>query len=436
MTFHIASGALLANNNVMKLTAHDVANANDIGFKKSTGYFQSLTSGAPGIFSGGGVMATGIQNVSENGNLQPSTINTNMAVVGNGFFITSPGVDSAVTEYTRNGTFVPDSNGYLCNAAGAYLKGWKTDSKGVIPPTTNVSDVASLDVLNVANIIGQAKATENMTLGYTLPSSEAYFANDPSRTIVKATSVYDNLGGKHDVILTWKKLAVVSPSTWELSITCPDATVYKDDTTGLPGDLYGGNDGLTTPMTVVFDSDGRPSTYDGAATPPGIYFLWDVTKTSAEDTVTTLDLGTIGTAEGLTCLDVTEAVVTRNRQDGAPIGDYRNVSINDTGLISVNFSNGSTSVIGQIALASFVAPNFLEAQSGCAWIETQESGTYLLGKPKSGVFGKIQPSALEGSTVDLTSKLTDMIDLQNHYSANTKTISAYKKEFEDLLRIF
>ena len=123
------------------------------------------------------------------------------------------------------------------------------------------------------------------------------------------------------------------------------------------------------------------------------------------------------------------------QQDGREFGTFRSVSINEEGLVSAIYSNGQELKIAQVAMANFAAPDRLESLSGNSWIQTDESGTYVLGLPTSGGMGKIQSYSLEKSTVDIAEKMTDLIELQNHYVSNTKSIATKKDMFAALMAI-
>lgn len=421
MGFGIPTSALKANNDSMKAATQDIAASSAIGAKENDCYFSSMIAGNGGPASGAGVVSSGVQNVSAQGSLKTSALETHLAVSGNGLFVCTSSVTERNIEYTRAGHFYTDKEGNLCNIAGLFLLGWITDEAGNVPNTVNKSDISSLIPINVNRVSGLAQATENLQLGYNLPSGA------PVGTVINSsTSVFDSLGAQHNLLLEWTRTAI-TPCTWTLSITCADGIVNQE---GL-GILYGN----PTPVEVVFDGDGKPLTFGGGVTPPRIEILWDNTITNANPSTVNLNLGTVGALDGVACR-AGDYQLTRQSQDGREFGTFRNVSIDEDGKIFAIYSNGQSVVIGRIALANFAAPDQLEAQSGNSYIETDASGTYVLSEPRIGGFGKIVSNALESSTVDLASKLTQIIELQTHYSANTKSIEAYRRNFDDLLRVF
>lgn len=71
-------------------------------------------------------------------------------------------------------------------------------------------------------------------------------------------------------------------------------------------------------------------------------------------------------------------------------------------------------------LATVASPDKLTVLSGNVYQANSESGATVTGWPNSGNFGYVQSGALEESNVDLAGQLTDMIEAQKSYSANSK----------------
>ena len=101
--------------------------------------------------------------LSEQGDTQQTTSNTDLAISGQGFFVvTDKATDVTSTDarlFTRAGSFTADSEGYLKNSAGLYLQGWLADSDGAI--ATDPSDLTKLSSINVSSFGGTADATSH-----------------------------------------------------------------------------------------------------------------------------------------------------------------------------------------------------------------------------------------------------------------------------------
>jgi flagellar hook protein FlgE len=88
--------------------------------------------------------------------------------------------------------------------------------------------------------------------------------------------------------------------------------------------------------------------------------------------------------------------------------------------MSFDYSNGASLPAYDIPLANVVSPDNLMSINGGAYLPTSASGPVYVGTPGGGGFGSIDSSSLESSTVDLATELTEMIEAQSAYEANSK----------------
>jgi flagellar hook protein FlgE len=72
---------------------------------------------------------------------------------------------------------------------------------------------------------------------------------------------------------------------------------------------------------------------------------------------------------------------------------------------------------------------------GNAFQTNPASGAPQVGLPGSGGLGTINASSLEGSTVDLATELTNMVQAQSSYEANSKVFQAGAKLLDVLNNI-
>ena len=99
-------------------------------------------------------------------------------------------------------------------------------------------------------------------------------------------------------------------------------------------------------------------------------------------------------------------------------------------LQAIRKSYGRTEVIhgidAEIKDGEFIV---IVGPSGCgkstllrmvAGLETITSGDIRIGFPNEGKLGSVVSGALEGSNVDIAEELTDMIEAQRNYTANSK----------------
>ena len=88
--------------------------------------------------------------------------------------------------------------------------------------------------------------------------------------------------------------------------------------------------------------------------------------------------------------------------------------------MSFNYTNGASIAAYDIPLGNVASPDFLTSINGNAFEANGDSGQVFVGAPGTGSFGSIDSSSLENSTVDLATELTDMIQAQSAYEANSK----------------
>lgn len=186
---------------------------------------------------------------------------------------------------------------------------------------------------------------------------------------------------------------------------------------------------------VRFDSQGTPKQYYVSE----MSIEWangalDMTGDQNEGVRITLDMGNLGTNDGLTNLsgDFTTNYIN---QDGAKFGSYSGVSIDESGVVTALFDNGETRPIAILPLATFANPNGMESLTGNAWIETDYSGQALLKRAGTDGAGEISSNALESSTVDLATEFSNMIVTQRAYSAATKIITTADEMLDELTRL-
>ena len=66
------------------------------------------------------------------------------------------------------------------------------------------------------------------------------------------------------------------------------------------------------------------------------------------------------------------------------------------------------------------SPDQLSVLPGNVYAQSADSGDVRIGFPSEGSLGAVVSGALEGSNVDIAEELTDMIEAQRNYTANSK----------------
>jgi len=402
---------LAAQSNAMGMISDNIANVNTVGYKRLEARFSSLVTQETTLtqHSPGGVTASPYSRVEQQGLLQGSSSGTDLAIAGEGFFVVHEQANPVLGSnflFTRAGSFNPDKNGDLQNAAGYYLQGYNLQTNPNPPPSA--STLSGLETVNVSNLSGSAMPTQSISLVANLPS-----ASNVGDNFGVTTQIFDSLGNSHDFVINFQKTGV---NAWDYNVSDPTSL---GATTGT-----GAGDG-----SITFNTDGSLQTLT-ATTPFGVTG-W---TTGAADSTFTIDMGTVGNNDGLSQF-AGDFTISDIEQDGVRFGVFTGVTIDESGLVTALFDNGQRLEIYRLPLASFNNPNALGGVTGNAYLQTDQSGNFQLNLAGNSGAGLISPSSLESSTVDLAEEFTNMIITQRAYSASARTITTADDMLEELMRI-
>ncbi|MGC9312305.1 MAG: flagellar hook-basal body complex protein, partial [Sediminispirochaetaceae bacterium] len=148
-----------------------------------------------------------------------------------------------------------------------------------------------------------------------------------------------------------------------------------------------------------------------------------------------LTLGEVGSVVNSMTQFAEKSSTKAFRQNGYPMGYLENFKIDQSGVITGVYSNGTNRVLGQLALASFTNPGGLEKAGENTYVVTNNSGDPRIGESGVAGKGKIIAGALEMSNVDLAEEFTDMIITQRGFQANSKSITTSDQMLQELLTL-
>ncbi len=421
---------LNANSQALSIASSNIANVNTIGYKAGQNNFSTLLADSMGSgdISSQGVISIASQNVTQQGLLQTTESPTDLAISGNGFFVVNQLANgTGRVLYTRAGNFTPDNNGDLKNAAGFYLMGWPVDINGNIPTDRN-----DMSPVNIAGLSGKAQATTVMSIQANLQASttavSGYTPGDMSNGTVtpaftRTINVYDSQGGAQPLGISFVKTGA---NTWAYEVN------YQGTTSNLTG---------TNPIatgTMTFNSDGTLANADSTASPAvgsiNVTIPWNPATSGLQPQTLSLAMGTVGNSDGITQFDSPSALVNSS-VNGALFGSLTGVSVDSSGFVTAQFSNGLIQKIYKLPIATFSNPNGLGAVSGNAYAVTNESGNAIVGEANTGGAGSISSKSLESSTVDLAGEFTNLITTQRAYSASARIITTADQMLQRLDQI-
>jgi flagellar hook protein FlgE len=375
-----------------------VANASTVGFKGSTAVFGDMYANSfygvadtqPGI----GVQTMNVEQGMGQGDITSTSNNLDLAINNNGFFVVKSGGTSGTTEYTRNGQFEVNNQGYIVNGTDV-LQGWPA-TNGVITqgPVSNLQLQTSMISPKVTSTVGMGV---NLDSSDTAPTTATFSPTDPtSYNWSNSSTVYDSLGNSHNLAMYYSENTPTAGGTnWTVNAYVDGNPATLSSTTlnfNTSGALT-----TTTPIAVTY----TPAAANGASAPMSFNVNYAGSTQYGQSSAT----------NSLT-------------NDGYASGTVSSMNISTTGVIQATYTNGQTNVIGQIALANFTDDQGLQAIGGNRWVQTNASGSPQLNAPGSGTAGTLTDSALESSNVNLTTELVNMITAQRYYQANSQTIKA------------
>ena len=450
-----AVSGLKAQSFALEHVSGNIANSQTIGYKRTETSFADLVPESPYYKQlAGGVQAFTRATNSVQGDISSAAVTTYMGINGNGFFIVEPRIGlsdgkpvfAGNEAYTRRGDFEFDSEGYLVNGAGYYLKAIKVD-----PQTGNV--VGSVpEPVQITNDFLPARKSTTIDLRANLASypltanadpeeegsellNPANFTNDPTDTnnppatgdgFVQAKDVeifldssisggaitlYDADGAEVNVQMRWAKISTdPNPEVWNL--------FYQTSSTATDAEPAWMNAG----QVYEFDETGKLEDDFTTVT------LTDLTVNGQSVGDITLNHGVNGITQ---YADTGGSVqVTDLSQDGYAAGELVGVSISDAGRIVANYTNGRTVDLYEVQLASFNAANRLQKIDGGAFVVTQDSGQAIMGAQ-----GTVLGAALENSNTDIADEFTKLIVTQQAYSAATRIVTTSDEMLQEVLNM-
>ncbi|PJK28452.1 flagellar hook protein FlgE [Minwuia thermotolerans] len=428
---------LNAQSQAMSSIANNIANVNTVGFKSTRAAFTTLVGQAGTAsrgFNAGGVQAQPINLNNSQGLLQQSTSATDIAISGNGFFVVNTTPDDATGEFlfTRAGQFSPDQNGNLRNSAGHYLRGWPIDANGDIPTNRTVLDVTQ--TVNVNSITGSATATDAISLQANLQSTQtvnagigAYAAGDMAAgtfdpDFETTLQLFDSQGGTRSLTIGFLKSATANQWLTEIYVE-PAAQV----------DAATHPNGLISSGTMAFNTDGTLDLTSTSAALQNLNITWDASL-GVDNSTVAVDFGSDGATDGMTQFNGISQIIS-NSINGAVFGSLTGVEIDENGIVTAFFDNGTRQKAFQLPIATFTNNSGLSSVNGNAFQQNNDSGNFSLNVAGVGGAGFIAPSSLESSTVDLAEEFTNMIQTQRAFSANGKIITSVDEMLEELVRL-
>ncbi|MFT5660780.1 MAG: flagellar hook protein FlgE [Sulfurimonas sp.] len=410
--FYTGLAGVRSNQFAIDVTSDNLANISTTGFRGSEYEFaslfedaintsHSLNSSTVGI--GSRIQATALKEAQ--GSLELTDRSTDLAILGNGWFGTQGANDPI---YTRDGAFTFDANSDLVSQDGAYVLG---TIGGNISDDDTLTEI--IDEVPLGNVGTQEKLRFPSTLTYPpVASTTASFignigTTDDLRTM--SAGVIDPENNRNNLELIFTKATNQVPPGIQWDVIAKTKSLDEQTT-------YDTQEGF-----VEFDSQGS---------------LLSSTFTTIDNNGVdvTIDLGT--GFNGV--LSNNTAISASSSANGTIGGDLVGYSINKNADVLATFSNGFQSSVGKIAVYHFQNDQGLERINGSKFQESSNSGRPLFYKDSDNqnIIGvDIANFKLEGSNIDMTYGITELIILQRSFDANSKSITTADQMMQKALNM-
>jgi flagellar hook protein FlgE len=233
--------------------------------------------------------------------------------------------------------------------------------------------------------------------------------------------VYDSQGGKH--VLSGAFVRTNTANTWDMVLSSMSGNINQ----------------VTIPNrrieNITFDTtNGYYTGVTGSGNPSE--FVVSFAHDPLNPQTIALDFGAVGQLNGLTQFAGNSTAVAKD-QDGYEAGQLSSVSVNNEGIVIGAFSNGIKKDIGAIQISLFQNTSGLERIGNSYFTSSANSGVPVATQAMSGGAGSVHGGALEKSNSDVATQFVSMIQAQNGFQANARTIRVANdilRELSSLIR--
>ncbi|QGZ38447.1 flagellar hook protein FlgE [Pseudoduganella flava] len=412
MSFNIALSGIQAINEQLSSISNNIANAGTYGYKAQRANFSSMYAGSQPT---GTQIGSTTQNIGLTGGVLNTGRSLDASIDGKGFFISK--TSTGETVYSRVGIFTKDANDYLVDSAGRRVQGYPvaqpSGTKGTLGDLTVPTGLLKASPSTAIDFTANLSADWPVmpAAGWVPPNAAATppVVADPSTySMSKVTLAYDSLGNSHTVTQYF----------------------FADDAAARTVQVRTSVDGVQLPptdggeATLTFDTTGQL-----VVTAPAtkVTNTLKFTGKDAEASEITIDFTGTTFQKG-------EATTSTNAADGYAAGSYVGVELGADGSVIAKYSNGQKQQVGIVALATFKNEDGLTPVNDTSWTASAASGAANEGEPGRGNAGSLAVSSLEGSNVDITSELVNLMGSQRNYQANSKVITTENQMLQSLMQ--
>jgi flagellar hook protein FlgE len=393
-TIYTGTTGLLAFSRGLNVISNNVANLNTPGFKGNDLLFSDLfyrlqiASGTGdgkvlGAYVGEGVTADQTFIRFNQGELQDTGNSNDVAIQGNGFFITRRNGEIL---YTRAGQFeINGSDRLIMRDDGAQVM--------ALGPNGALVDFSIAGLRS-----NPPRATTQVSFVNNL-SSDATDFNVPNVQVFNSQGIVQTLNVRA------QNNSAAQAGSWLIDVTDQNGKA------------------LATAREIRFQANGSPAagfnqfSFSPAEGQPNIRFFF----------------GTPGSFTGATSFAAgSTSTLAVGSQNGRATGSLTETSFDEQGYLQLTYSNGQTAQGPRLALAWFSDLQQLMQLPGARFQAAPDQERIVAG-PADSVMGTTVGQNIELSNVEVTSEFTDLIIDQRGYQSSSQVISVANEMMQELL---
>ena len=202
--FSIIKSGMATATHELSVVSNNVANASSHGFKKSITSFADIASAShraslPSTSAGLGAFVEGTRAVHSQSAITSTDKKTDLALSGDGYFmVRNPnrvGGNEGSIEFTRNGSFAVDADGFLTTPDGANVLGYPLVDNGFAAIVDNPNAVAPIQI----PFARDGASMSSLDISSDGQISAIYGNTDPVPISTIALGTFSNPGGLKQV---------------------------------------------------------------------------------------------------------------------------------------------------------------------------------------------------------------------------------------------
>jgi len=294
-------------------------------------------------------------------------------------------------------------------------------AQGKITITGNSTGYSLAQITNMTYVPAGADAL-------TIPTFFDYAAIGGNDSKTFKINIFDNMGEQH--VLNGTFIKTDTSNTWDLVI---QSITGEREGSWSEYDIISSSALNRRISGIEFNTDGSLKGLDSPT--ESTSFVAQFENNPSISQIITLDMGTTGEFTGLTQFASQQSSAAALTQNGYQAGTLSNIMIDNGGMIVGTFTNGVKVIVAALQIGIFQNSSGLESVGNGYYMPSPNSGEAIATVAASGGAGSITGKSLEKSNVDVATEFVTLMNAQNGYQANARTIRVANEVLQELTNL-